>query len=72
VEQVVLQKVVDWAHPMWRENHIYIIEESEQGFPRLEVAVHLMRFLSATAHIPQNAYHHTKNAYQKCISNYYL
>ena len=40
VEQVVLQKVVDWAHPMWRENHIYIIEESEQGFPRLEVAVH--------------------------------
>ena len=33
VEQVVLQKVVDWAHPMWRENHIYIIEESEQGSP---------------------------------------
>ena len=23
VEQVVLQKVVDWAHPMWQENHIY-------------------------------------------------
>ena len=32
----------------------------------------IMRFLSATAHIPHNAYHHTKNAYQKCISNYYL
>ena len=23
-------------------------------------------------HIPQNAYHHTKNAYQKWTSNYYL
>jgi hypothetical protein len=24
---------------MWRENHIYIVEESEQCFPLLEVAV---------------------------------
>ena len=39
VEQVVLQKVVDWAHPMWRENHIYIVEESELCFPLLEVVV---------------------------------
>ena len=27
------------ANPMWRENHIYIVEESEQCFPLLEVVV---------------------------------
>lgn len=39
VEHVVLQKVVNWAHPMWREKHIYIVEESEQCFSLLEVTV---------------------------------
>ena len=40
VEQVVLQQVVHWAHPVWREDHIDIVEEGEECFSRLEVAVH--------------------------------